>query len=207
MSLVEKLTASLEMNLKDPAPPGLENGVSMIVELAIGIAANIPLESRDIVVEYFLPGAPIAESHMKLETTLPPLASLAPENRQNSEPSSAATDRGDQGSLKELAMDSSEVDTIKDTSSSSTANSGYSSKERKKSVFGSLISKKPHPSASQSQPESGRPASAIPRESKERDETDRDETMRIRFAAFVAVEVRSKAAGNIIVKAPVYGLV
>ncbi|KMP02289.1 hypothetical protein CIRG_10112 [Coccidioides immitis RMSCC 2394] len=205
-SLVEKLTASLEMNLKDPAPPGLENGVAMIVELAVGIAANIPLESRDVTVEYFLPGSPIIESHMKLETTLPPLANLVSESRQSPEPSSASTDRGDQGSLKELTMEGGSFEG--DTSSSSTTNSGYSSKEgRKKSVFGSLISKKTHSTPNQGQTDSSRPGSVALRDGKERSEGDKDEPMRIRFAAFVAVEVRSKGVGNVIVKAPVYGLV
>ncbi|EFW14674.1 conserved hypothetical protein [Coccidioides posadasii str. Silveira] len=206
VSLVEKLTASLEMNLKDPAPPGLENGVAMIVELAVGIAANIPLESRDVTVEYFLPGSPIIESHMKLETTLRPLANLASESRQSPEPSSASTDRGDQGSLKELTMEGGPSEA--DTSSSSTTNSGYSSKEgRKKSVFGSLISKKTHSTPNQGQTDSSRPGSVALRDGKERSEGDKDEPMRIRFAAFVAVEVRSKGVGNVIVKAPVYGLV
>ncbi|WEW61994.1 hypothetical protein PRK78_007494 [Emydomyces testavorans] len=208
-TLVEKLTASLEMNLKEPAPPGLENGVAMIVELAIGIAANMPLESRDVIVEYFLPGAPITESHMKLETTLPPLANPGCESRQSSEPSSAVTDRGDQASLKELGIEGplGDGDAAKDVSSSA-ANSGHSFKEsRKKSVFGSLIYKKPHPNANQSPSDSGRPGSAMLPDGKERDEFDKEETMRIRFAAFVAVEVQGKGAGNVIVKAPVYGLV
>ncbi|KAI1905691.1 hypothetical protein LOZ12_006682 [Ophidiomyces ophidiicola] len=205
-SLVEKLTASLGMNLKDPAPPGLENGVSMIVELAVGIAANIPLESRDVLVEYFLPGAPVAESHMKLETTLPPLTNIPPESRLSSEPSSAAADRGDQTSLKEFVLDNFTVDgeNVKDATSS---NSSYAKEGRKKSVFGSLISKKPHPTASQIIPEPSRQSSSLMRDGKERNEVDKDDTMRIRFAAFVAVEIRSKGVGTVLVKAPVYGLV
>ncbi|KAL8722117.1 MAG: hypothetical protein Q9225_001361 [Loekoesia sp. 1 TL-2023] len=71
--LVEKMVAALTMNLKDPAPPGLEGGVSMIVELAVGIASNLPLESRDVFVEYVYPNARIDENIMKLETGLPPL--------------------------------------------------------------------------------------------------------------------------------------
>lgn len=210
-TLVEKLTASLEMNLKDPAPPGLENGVSMIVELAVGIAANIPLESREVMVEYYLPGAPIVESHMKLETTLPPLNNLPSESRLSSEPSSAVTDRGDQGSLKETNLDGNLADSdgAKDISTPASTNANYPpvKEGRKKSVFGSLISKKPHPSTTTSPSEPARPSSAILREAKEREEVDKDEPMRIRFAAFVAVEVRGKGTTNVIVKTPVYGLV
>ena len=72
-SLVEKLVASLSMLLKDPPPPGLEGGVSMIIELAIGIAANLPQESRDVFINYITPGQPIIETLMKIETGLPAL--------------------------------------------------------------------------------------------------------------------------------------
>ncbi|CAI4218013.1 unnamed protein product [Parascedosporium putredinis] len=48
---ISKVTANLLTTLmqylNDPAPPGVEGSASMIMELAVGIAANIPLESRD----------------------------------------------------------------------------------------------------------------------------------------------------------------
>jgi hypothetical protein len=234
-NLVDKLTASLEMNLKAPSPPGLQNGVSMIIELAIGIVANMPLESRDVSVEYFLPGAPILDSYMKIEMALPPLANPGLDARHISEPTSA-TDRPDHAFFKgtdaATQNESSMVDpeNPRDSSSSSTTHSGLAgtgsgtqaqhqyqtgllSKEpKKKSVFGSLISKKPHPSAAANaaQSESARPGSAIPRDSKDREEAEHREKEaenRIRFAAFVAVEVRAKGTGNVIVRAPVYGFV
>ena len=87
--LTEKLTASLAMLLKDPPPPGLEGGVSMIVELAIGIAANLPLESRDVFVVYVLPGQLVNETYMKVESGLPTL----------NNPGDGPVDQGDIGSL------------------------------------------------------------------------------------------------------------
>lgn len=75
--LISKLTNDLANNLKTPPPPGLEDGVAMVVELAVGIAANLPLESREVSIEYFLPFQPLIESHMKVETTLPPLTKPA----------------------------------------------------------------------------------------------------------------------------------
>ncbi|KAG8528892.1 uncharacterized protein KY384_006581 [Bacidia gigantensis] len=72
-SLVEKLVASLGMMLKEPMPPGIEGGVGMIVELAVGISANLPLESRDVFVDYVTPGQLITDTYMKVETGLPPL--------------------------------------------------------------------------------------------------------------------------------------
>ncbi|RMD42966.1 hypothetical protein DV735_g2147, partial [Chaetothyriales sp. CBS 134920] len=72
--LTEELTLFLKSHLNDPAPAGLHEGVGTIVQLAINIAANIPLESRDVCVQYFLPGEPVNETYMKLETGMTPLA-------------------------------------------------------------------------------------------------------------------------------------
>ncbi|RMZ86358.1 hypothetical protein DV736_g6418, partial [Chaetothyriales sp. CBS 134916] len=71
--LTEELTQFLKAHLNEPAPAGLQEGVGAIVQLAINIAANMPLESRDVCVEYFLPGEPINETYMKLETGMMPL--------------------------------------------------------------------------------------------------------------------------------------
>ncbi|RMZ75431.1 hypothetical protein DV737_g5285, partial [Chaetothyriales sp. CBS 132003] len=68
--LTEELTLFLKAYLNEPAPAGLQEGVGAIVQLAISIAANMPLESRDICVQYFLPGEPINETYMKLETAM-----------------------------------------------------------------------------------------------------------------------------------------
>jgi hypothetical protein len=70
--LIAKLVASLEMNLADPPPAGLEGSARTIVENTIGIAEKIPLESRDVCVEYFLPGTALNETLMKPETGVPP---------------------------------------------------------------------------------------------------------------------------------------
>ncbi|ODH49936.1 hypothetical protein GX48_03882 [Paracoccidioides brasiliensis] len=256
-NLVEKLTACLEMHLRMPPPAGLENSVSMIVELAIGICANIPFESREIAIEYFLPGSPISNVYMKLETPLLPLTTPLGDTRGVgvSEPQSA-TDRidqgpaGDKGAEPSLQSESAMLDVdrenLKDSSSSSTTHSGHTpltsiqpKEPRKKSVFGSLMSKKPHSGPSsvpQGQPEHPRSASSLLRDrDRDRDEVEYREgdngnsgnngssnaaatatttsnnnnisnnsSGRIRFAAFVAVEVRSKGASNVIVRAPVY---
>ncbi|RMZ81799.1 hypothetical protein DV738_g1942, partial [Chaetothyriales sp. CBS 135597] len=71
--LTEELTLFLKSHLNEPAPAGLQEGVGTIVQLAISIAANMPLESRDVCVQYFLPGEPINETYMKLETGMTPL--------------------------------------------------------------------------------------------------------------------------------------
>jgi hypothetical protein len=75
------LTATLYQYLTDPAPAGVDGSASMIVELAVGIAANIPLESRDVAITYPLPGDLIIPDIMDIEKNpLPPL-----ENQKTSE--------------------------------------------------------------------------------------------------------------------------
>ncbi|KIW40518.1 uncharacterized protein PV06_07709 [Exophiala oligosperma] len=76
-----QLTDSLKANLTDPPPVGLSEGVGMIVSQAVGIAANIPLESRDICIEYFMPGTPVNEMYMKVEPQMTPLTNPGQDER------------------------------------------------------------------------------------------------------------------------------
>ncbi|KAM0334165.1 hypothetical protein ACHAQA_001185 [Verticillium albo-atrum] len=69
-----KLTAQLFQYLAEPPPPGVDGSASMIVELAVGIAANMPLESRDVAITYPLPGDAVNVDLMDVEKTgLPPV--------------------------------------------------------------------------------------------------------------------------------------
>jgi hypothetical protein len=61
------LTAHLYQYLNNPPPPGVDSSTSMIVELAVGISANMPMESRDVVITYPLPGDIVQPSHMEVE--------------------------------------------------------------------------------------------------------------------------------------------
>jgi hypothetical protein len=61
------LTAFLYQFLSNPPPPGVDGSTSMIAELAVSIAANLPLESRDVSIMYPLPGEPIQTSMMEVE--------------------------------------------------------------------------------------------------------------------------------------------
>ncbi|KAK3357068.1 hypothetical protein B0T25DRAFT_146034 [Lasiosphaeria hispida] len=63
------LTACLFQHLSDPPPPGVDGSASMIVELAVGIASNMPLESRDVAIVYPLPEALVQADLMEVEKT------------------------------------------------------------------------------------------------------------------------------------------
>lgn len=177
-NLIEKLIACLEMHLKEPAPPGLEGGVSMIVELAVGIAANLPLESRDVFVEYVLPGTVINETYMKVDGALPALTN------PGEGPTIDVNDKASIASVDEKDGTSGEADR-------------ESLKEReqgvgkKKTMFGGLIAKKNTPAEKDATrgPAGGQGQQGAPKEE------------RARFAAFMAAEVRGR---SVLFKAPVY---
>lgn len=68
------LTAHLYQFLVEPPPAGVDGSTSMIMELAVGIAANLPRESRDVTIQYPLPGDVLQAGVMDVEKTpLPPL--------------------------------------------------------------------------------------------------------------------------------------
>lgn len=63
------LTAYLYHYLSSPPPHGVEGSTSVIAELAVAIAANLPLESRDVAITYPLPGNLVQTSFMEVEKT------------------------------------------------------------------------------------------------------------------------------------------
>ena len=193
-TLVEKLVASLSMLLKEPSPPGLEGGVSMIIELAIGISSNLPLESRDVFINYVLPGSRIDESYMKLESGLPPLTNPGeglPEEGQGD----------DSGSL--TGAEAKESNEMEERASNNGASLQQERKEmtrerepppqaaKKKGMFGGFMGGNKKGSAAGNGPAQAQQQQRPPSPKEER----------VRFSAFMAVENRGR---SVLVKAPVY---
>ncbi|KAK3313506.1 hypothetical protein B0H66DRAFT_577506 [Apodospora peruviana] len=178
------LTACLFQHLTDPPPPGVDGSASMIVELAVSIAANLPLESRDVAIVYPLPEQQIAPEIMEVEKQgLPAL---------ESRPSDASEESvaGEEGaSSKENAKDrrgdkakTGMLNTILGSSSSSTV--GSSDNTGRKGSIADASSSHSTGAASGPVPPPKDPA-------------------KVRFAGFVGVEVRGR---HILVKAPVWTL-
>ncbi|GIZ46680.1 hypothetical protein CKM354_000979800 [Cercospora kikuchii] len=92
-SLKDGLVSALAQHLQDPPPSDLEGGVHMIIELVVSIAIHLPLESRDVNIEYFPPGYSILNDQMKVESGIPPLVT------------SVADDQADRASMKSAASD------------------------------------------------------------------------------------------------------
>lgn len=87
------LTAHLFQHLSDPPPSGVDGSASMIVELAVGLVSNMPMESRDVCVTYPMPLEPIQPHIMEVEKTgLPPLIAQQPDDEDESEDDSAQDD-------------------------------------------------------------------------------------------------------------------
>jgi hypothetical protein len=198
--LVEKLLATLQCDLKEPPPPELPHGVRTIVENAINIIEKIPQETRDIVVDYIVPGTPFSDINMKVETGLPPLI------RAMGKEHSPSTERG-RDSTEDMEVD-------KEPPTSSPQGGDHKTlpphlpqnrEQRKKYPFGNLMSKKsagPAPSSSSD----ARPASNSDA-TKDRDEqSPAEKRSRVRFATFVAVEVRGRGPNNVLIPAPVFTL-
>jgi hypothetical protein len=199
-NLVEKLSAMMELDLKDPPPIELGRGVRMIVENAMGILEKVPLEARDICAEYFSPGAPISETAMRLETGLPPLTRTivggSPSSQQDPRLSADRESAEDMDTDKKAGADAETAG----------PQLSLNREGRKKYNFGSLISKKPT-----AQADPPRPGSAADQanngNSKDRDGTDKPtQQPRVRLAVFMAVEVRGKGPNVVLIKAPVYAL-
>lgn len=206
--LVEKLSATLQCDLKEPAPPELAHYTRMIVENAINIAEKIPQEARDIIVDYILPGGLVSEINMKVETGLPALIRPIAEARDD-----IASEGND-----EMETESKEQPTQPpqpdQQQGKNPAHIPQNREQRKKYPFGSLMSKKssasanPAPAQSQSQSQGTASSPDNATNNKERDEQSpqqqQDKRPRVRLSTFMTVEVKGRGPNNILIQAPVY---
>ncbi|KUJ21106.1 uncharacterized protein LY89DRAFT_426796 [Mollisia scopiformis] len=170
------LSANLINYLSEPVPAGIEDSAHMIVELAVSVASNLPLESRDISIVYPMPGDMLQPSMMKVESQIPVLETSI---------SDTATE-GDTASTASADKDENEKGESKD---------GKLRKEKPKTgmlqaMMGSSSSAGQSRKGSVAEPSSeGKKAAA------------EDGAQKVRFAGFVGVEVRGR---QVLVKAPVW---
>jgi hypothetical protein len=100
-TLNQSLIGSLQMYLNDPAPPDLNGGVPMIVELAVNVAQHLPLESREVHIEYFPPGHGLVSEFMKMETGIPALTNPILDHEDAASMRSVASKVDDTSSIAE----------------------------------------------------------------------------------------------------------
>lgn len=175
------LTASLINSLQEPVPPGLEDSAHMIVELAVGIAANIPLESRDISIAYPMPGDALQTSLMKVGEGIPALENPGAET--SSETDSKSTISGGNGHGED-SKDSDKVDP---------------KSRREKPKSGMLQAMMGSSSSAAKKP--GGVSPGVAESSGEKGKNSEDGIQRVRFSGFVSIEVRGR---QVLLKAPVW---
>ncbi|KAL3472156.1 hypothetical protein BJX99DRAFT_10967 [Aspergillus californicus] len=215
-SLVDDLVATIVTNLHDRPPQGIDNGARMIVENAVGIAEKIPLESRDICVEYIHPGTPTYDITMKIEPgVLPPLPSAAPVASRRS-----AEDHPEHPTAAEPPADADR------DASNQVLDNAPGREQRMRSVFSNIMGRRPghNPPAGPTPPPTAgagagtgpgategvrRGSVGGPNSGQTQTQTGQAQGQtqgqgRVRLAAFITAEVRGRGPMNVLVKAPVY---
>jgi hypothetical protein len=177
--LKNHLVQSLAVHLVDPPPSDLEGGVHMIIELVVSIAIHLPLESRDVQIEYFMPGYSIMQDQMRLETGIPPLTM------------SIAEDSAERGSVKSSVSDNTEGSTTHDDQPSG----------KKRSMLSALTGSKPKDRSGEQRRHAGAGGSSSSLNRPDSSQGPKDQIARVRMAAGIGVQIRQR---SVLVKAPVF---
>ena len=172
------LTASLFQHLSEPPPAGVDGSASMIVELAVGIAANLSLESRDVAVTYPHPLDTVQPGIMDVEkTALPPIETKG-DGEADDDDDSGQEEKGGKDRKSRAGM--STISNLLSNAPSSLVPGSGGRKGSASSPGGQAVT------------DSAGNAALPPKDSN-----------KVRFAGFMAVEVRGR---QVLVKAPVWTL-
>jgi hypothetical protein len=177
------LTASLINFLNEPAPAGIEDSAHMIVELAVSIASNLPLESRDISIVYPMPGDLLQPFIMKVEGGIPALETPGAET--SSEVDASSTGSGDKDETASKESDKGDAKAAR--------------KEKTKSGMLQAMMGGSSTGAANKKPVAS-PAAETSSDGKSKASTE-EGAQKVRFAGFVGIEVRGR---QILAKAPVW---
>jgi len=198
----QALTRALHQHLVDPLPPDVRTDASIaaIVTAAVGILAHIPLESRDVHLEYYLPETTFDAEVMKAETAV---LSAVPTGR-NRATSAAAEDsfhdaREEGQGANGGANDGDDATAANATNGSIVGQMG--------GILGKAVA------AAAAVVGANGTAAVKQDETKDEDEEDEDEEeekskrapegeKRVRLAVFMSAQVRGRA--RVLVQAPVF---
>lgn len=178
--LKDQLIKTLAVHLQDPPPSDLEGGVHMIIELVVSIAIHLPVESRDVVIEYFMPGFSIMPEQMKVESGIPALQT------------SIADDQAERASMKSAASD------VTDMAENSNAHGEH---PKKRSMLSALTGTGKSGKHSQSKPAGAGGSSSSLHRPESQQGPKEDQPPRVRMAAGIGVQIRTR---TVLVKAPVF---
>ncbi|KAF2749864.1 hypothetical protein M011DRAFT_475198 [Sporormia fimetaria CBS 119925] len=195
-TLNESLIGSLQMFLNDPAPPDLNGGVPMIVELAISVAQHLPLESREVHIEYFPPGHALSSEYMNVETGIPALTSPILDHDDAASLLSVASKVDDTSSLTDQQPGDQQTQQQQPG-----PQGGKDSSEKKRGMFGFGASKKQNAPAQLGKRESSLGQGGSQQSLTQPQGQQQPPAPRVRMAVGLAVQIRGK---SILIKAPVY---
>ncbi|KAK4975691.1 hypothetical protein LTR66_010909 [Elasticomyces elasticus] len=178
--LKEQLIRAMQVNLQDPPPSDLDGGVHMIIELAVTILVHLPLESRDVQIDYFTPGYSLMPDQMKIESGIPALGvSLADDTTERISMQSAASD-------------------ITDATDLSNAQDGH---PKKRSMLSALTGNKKSSNTAQGKHSGAGGSSGSLHRPESSAGVKEDLPPRVRMAAGMGVQIRGR---TVLVKAPVF---
>jgi len=170
------LTANLINYLGEPVPAGIQDSAHMIVELAVSIAANLPLESRDISIIYPMPGDLFQPLFMKVESGVPALENPGQDTSTDADAASTGSGDKDDQSSKEGEKEGNKI-----------------RKDKPKTTMLQVMM-----GGGQNQGQKNKPATQQQQDVEPKKE---DAPQKVRFAGFVGVEVRGR---QMLGKAPVW---
>lgn len=201
--LNEKLIASLEMYLQEPTPPELAGGVPMIIELAVGILMHLPLESRDVLIEYYPPGHWIQPEFMTVETGIAALTNPCSDSGTGPQ-----SDMADKASVESTdSKDNLAADQDPSQPGGPSGKSDDAKRGGRAGMFGGLMANKKMPPGQQGKVSSGSGSgsqTSLPQQppgSANGPKDDQQQQQRVRMAAGVSVRIRHR---SVLAKAPVY---
>ena len=198
--LNEKLLGDISLLLVDPAPPDLPGGVQMILDLAVNVAVHVPLESRDVVIEYFPPYYPIIPDVMKVDTGIPALTNAIVPTE------TSPSDSADRASLQS----NDTKDSSMDNNDGQVPGASKDEREgRKRGMFGGLIGGGNNSKLAKQAPSGPTPSSGVKAnvaqgaagQATGGRETPTQKEERVRLAVGLAVQIRGR---SVLCKAPVY---
>ncbi|CCX07992.1 Similar to hypothetical protein [Tuber melanosporum Mel28]; acc. no. XP_002835589 [Pyronema omphalodes CBS 100304] len=205
--LVNRLVSHLKEYLHDPAPIGLLGGVQMVVDIAVGLISNLPIESREIKVWYPQPGSAFNAKLMKGEGGLPPLGNGDSE-KQVVEPGQGPGNNNNQAEEQETSGKHTQHTGPADRAGVAGLPQGQQQQQgkqdaKKPSGFSGRVKKALHGAQSQVSGQAAGQQQPPPSPGAQGQKTlpQKEEVEKIRMAGFFAVEVRGR---SILVKAPVW---
>lgn len=194
------LTGELFQYLTEPPPAGVDGSASMIVELAVGIAANLPLESRDVAILYPLPQDGVQPEIMDVEKTPLPAIETRPPETEGGE---AGADDAGKESGGEKSVSKERNKSRAGTSSAMSALSSLLSSTPASLVPGGGSGRKTSIASTADTSATGGRTSTSLADSTTTLALPPKDGNKVRFAGFLAVEVRGR---QVLVKAPVWTL-